>query len=88
MKYTVIVSNAGIETFDNIRAQIENKWGAKHADRFEQRVVNVLDLISSSPFAFKSLAIEQNIRKGFIHRNCSMFYEVQRANYYRIVFLG
>jgi plasmid stabilization system protein ParE len=76
MNYEVVISEAAEETFQDIRIQIENRWGAKYADRFEERVVRVLEIISSAPFAFKSIVFDVNIRKAFIHRNCSMFYEI------------
>jgi plasmid stabilization system protein ParE len=77
MKYNVIISDYAVETFDSIKEQINIRWGDKPALEFEQRVLNVLELISGSPFVFRSLSSDGNIRKGFIHRNCSMFYEIK-----------
>ena len=76
MNYEVVISEAATETFQDIRIQVENRWGAKYADQFEERVAHVLDLLSLSPFIFKSIAFDENIRKAHIHRNCSMFYEI------------
>jgi len=76
MTYEVVISEAATETFQDIRIQVENRWGAKYADQFEERIAHVLEIISSTPFVFKSIAFDVNIRKAFIHRNCSMFYEI------------
>jgi hypothetical protein len=72
-----VISEAATETFQDIRMQIQNKWGAKYADQYKQRVEHVLGLISLSPFVFKSIPFDASIHKAFIHRNCSMFYEIE-----------
>jgi plasmid stabilization system protein ParE len=77
MNYTIIFSNTAVETFDSIREQIYNRWGDISVIDFEQRTLKVLELIERSPFIFQSIPISENIRKGFIHRNCSMFYEIR-----------
>lgn len=77
MIYTIIFSETAIETFDSIRDQIYNRWGDRSVIDFEQRTLKVLELIEHSPFVFQSTPIYENVRKGFIHRNCSMFYEIR-----------
>ena len=76
MIYELVISEAATETFQDIRIQVENRWGTKYADQFEERIARVLEIISSAPYAFKSTTFDLNIRKAFIHRNCSMFYEI------------
>ncbi len=80
MKYSVVFSDTAVETFESIKDQIYNRWGKMSVIDFEQRTSKVLDLIQYSPFIFQSITINENIRKGFIHRNCSMFYEVKEKD--------
>ncbi len=77
MNYTIIFSETAVETFDSIRDQIYNRWGDRSVIDFEERTLKVLEIIEHSPFIFQSISINENIRKGFIHRNCSMFYEIR-----------
>ena len=46
---------------------------------FEKRTRQVLNVIETSPFIFQSISLNNNIRRGFIHRNCSMFYEIKET---------
>jgi plasmid stabilization system protein ParE len=77
MKYTLIFASTAIETYDAVKEQIAGRWGDKVVSDFEQKTVSVLELIESSPLIFQSVESNQNIRKGFIHKNCSVFYEVR-----------
>jgi len=77
MKFEVFISDRANETFDYIRDQLEIKWNDKVVIEFEEKVVRILELIKSSPFMFKGLSHNENIRKALIHRNCSMFYEIK-----------
>jgi plasmid stabilization system protein ParE len=78
MIYNVIFSLNAIDTFDAIKSQIEQRFGAKTVLEFEERTLKVLEVISLSPDIFQSIQQSPNIRKGFIHKNCSMFYEVKQ----------
>jgi len=77
MIYTIVFSSTAIESFDAIKSQIEERFGSKTVLEFEERILKVLEVISLSPKVFQSIQQSPNIRKGFIHKNCSMFYEVK-----------
>ena len=77
MIYTIVFSSTAIETFDAIKFQIEERFGNKTVAEFEERTLKVLKTISLSPEIFQSLNQAPYIRKGFIHKNCTMFYEVK-----------
>ena len=79
MKYTIIFSSEAIDTFESIKEQVRERWGNKTVVEFEKRTRQVLGVIETSPFVFQSIALNDNIRRGFIHRNCSMFYEVSET---------
>jgi len=79
MTYEVVISETATHTFEYIRTQVEDKWGEKYVKKFETRVGHILDIVTSSPFAYKSIPFNSNIRKAFIHKNCSMFYEIDES---------
>jgi len=77
VKYPIEFSEYALETFADIKDQINNRWGYAVVIDFERRTSKVLDIIQHSPFAYQSVTVNSNIRKAVIHRNCSMFYEVK-----------
>ena len=79
MKYTIEFSEYALETFAEIKNQINNKWGYAVVVDFEQRTTKVLAIIQDAPFIYQSPAFNPNIRKAFIHKNCSMFYEIKNS---------
>jgi hypothetical protein len=80
MKYYIVFSVRAHDTFGSIKSQINNRWGKKSVIDFEQRTLRVLDIIAHSPFVYKATPINPKIRRGFIHLNCSMFYEVKEQS--------
>ena len=77
MTYEVILAPRAVETFDAIYNQIESRFGKNVARQFNRRVIHVFDTISLTPFIFKCTSENPNVRKGWIHKNCSFFYEVE-----------
>jgi len=77
MIYSVIYSPIALQTFDEIVEQIVNRWGDKYAGEFEQRTIKVVETLGISPFIFHSIEADDNVRKAFIHKNCSVFYRVR-----------
>jgi hypothetical protein len=75
MTYTLILTSTAIETYDLIKQHLTNRWGDKVVLDFEIKATQVLQLIEKSPLIFQSIDSDQNVRKGFIHKNCSVFYE-------------
>lgn len=76
MAYEVILALKAVETFDAVYDQIASRFGKNVARQFNRRVIHILDTISNTPFIFKSTRENPNVRKGWIHKNCSLFYEV------------
>lgn len=72
MIYTLIFASTAIETYDAVKEQLTNRWGDRVVADFEQKVIEVLALIEKSPLIFQSIESNRNIRKGFIHKNCSV----------------
>lgn len=78
MIYKIVFSLNAVDSFDALKSQIKQKWGNKTVIEFEKRTIKVLEIISQSPLIFQSIKQAPNIRKGYIHKNCSMFYEIKQ----------
>jgi plasmid stabilization system protein ParE len=76
MHFDVFFSDEADDTFESIGQQIENRWGEKERKEFRRRVYEITEIVGKFPFIFKAANRTKNIRKAFIHRNCSMFYKV------------
>jgi plasmid stabilization system protein ParE len=77
VNFTLTFSRQAKETYAAIQSQLNNRWGQTVLEKFEKKTVKTLDLILQSPLMFKSITDHPNIRKGLIHKNCSVFYEVK-----------
>jgi plasmid stabilization system protein ParE len=80
MQFNVIFSDEADDTFESIGQQIANRWGEKEKKEFRRRAYRVTEMISRFPLIFQVVYKQQNIRKAFIHKNCSMFYEIRGSN--------
>ena len=76
MNYDVIFSREAEQTLGKIKEQINSRWGKHQVIKFEKRVEEVINLIAQSPFVYKSTSHFPNVHKGFVHRNCSIFYKI------------
>lgn len=74
MIYSVKYTPEALETFDKIIEQLSIRWGDKYVDEFKTRTLSVIETIRTSPFIFQAIEFRKDVRKGFIHKNCSMFY--------------
>lgn len=72
----VIFSDEAEDTFYSIGQQIAERFSEREEREFRRRVYEVVDKISEFPYIFKAVDGNENLRKAFIHRNCSMFYDV------------
>jgi plasmid stabilization system protein ParE len=68
-----------VETFDAIYDQIEERFGTAIAKKFELKVMHTWESISLRPFIFKATRESENVRKGWVNKNCSFFYEVTES---------
>ena len=80
MSFHIVFSEFALESFADIKTQINTRWGYAVVMEFEQRTAKVLAIIQNSPFIYKSVSSDPNVRKAFIHRNCSMFYQIKDDN--------
>ncbi|MFI5159432.1 MAG: type II toxin-antitoxin system RelE/ParE family toxin [Sphingobacteriales bacterium] len=74
--FKVVFSKKANETFDLIQLQLLERWGVPIVIKFEQRTINVIATIAESPFIYQATGLDPEVRKAFIHGNCSLFYRV------------
>lgn len=77
MKYSIAFSAYAIETYDLMFEQIALRWGTKIAADFENRVFKLVETIEQTPYIYRALDQYPNLRKGVVHANCSLIYEVK-----------
>jgi len=77
VSYRLVFTKQAKETYAAIQSQLYSRFGQSVLTKFELKTVKTLDSILSSPLMFKSVADNPNMRKGLIHKNCSVFYEVK-----------
>jgi plasmid stabilization system protein ParE len=85
MLLDVIFSDEANETFESIGLQIQARWGEREVNEFRKRVYKVAETISKFPLISQTVGNTKNVRKAFIHKNCSMFYRVDES-YIEILF--
>ena len=79
MLFTVVFTDRAENTFESIGNQILERWGANERNVFRKRTYEVIDKIGIFPYMFKSIDKNDKVRKGFVHRNCSVFYQVNNT---------
>jgi len=79
MKLAVAWTDEAQETFELTIKQIEDKWGARSAEKFVRSANKTINIIATQPYLFKA-SYTQNIRQAFITEQTSMFYEVHTAH--------
>ena len=80
MQLNVIFSDQAVDTFDAIGKQLQERWGDKELNAFRNRTYAVIEIIGKFPLVFQAVNKTPNVRKAFIHKNCSMFYELKRTS--------
>lgn len=65
------------DTFDDIITHLELNWSEKEVRKFFRTTRDVLKQISSFPLMYKASRSRWEIRRGFITKQCSLFYEVK-----------
>lgn len=77
MSLPVILSETAVESFEAICEQILRRLGPASVKGFKRNTVKTLDLISSSPLAYKATSYDANIRCALIKKMSSVFYEIK-----------
>lgn len=75
MSFSLYWTDEAKVTFDAIVEFVEEVWGEKEAEKFIKRTIKVLSDITVQPYIFKA-SVSKSVRKGFISRQTSVFYEL------------
>lgn len=79
-EYTIVFSQEAIVSFQALKEQIDARFGQREMQKFEKRVLKTLTLISKFPQSFEAVVNIADVHKGFIHKNCSLFYQVKESS--------
>ncbi|WP_179413376.1 type II toxin-antitoxin system RelE/ParE family toxin [Mucilaginibacter sp. E4BP6] len=85
MSFEVKFSVKAEETFEAVVDQLEQRWDEKFVNKFNKKVLDCLDIISTTPFIYPIAKENGTLRKCVLHKNCSMFYTIH-GNYVEIDF--
>ena len=66
--------------FISINSFIVVKFGERTAKKFIDKADKIIELIAQQPFIFKDSGIADDIRLGFITKQCSVFYRAIAEN--------
>ena len=77
MSLAIVYTPSAKATFKAIYTLILNKFGKKAANKFLIKPEKIIFIIKDQPLMFKSSGIAENIRIGFITKQCAMFYRVE-----------
>jgi plasmid stabilization system protein ParE len=64
------------ESFAQIIEHLEEKWSEKEVKKFIRTVNKVLKQISGFPRMYEASTSNPGVRKGFVAKQCSLFYEI------------
>lgn len=65
------------DTFADIITHLELYWSEKEVRKFLRKTNDVLKQISAFPLMYKASRSRQEIRRGFLTKQCSLFYEIK-----------
>ncbi len=75
------------ETFDALISQLRQRWGDKYVFRLEERILKTLETISINPYLYPIAEESTEIRKGILHKNCSLLYKIDGKYHFSCLFL-
>jgi plasmid stabilization system protein ParE len=86
MSLPVLYTPRSKETLTSVYNFICIKFGLRTADKFLLKAAKTISLIATQPFMFKSSTIDENIRVGFVNKQCSLFYRVTDTSIHLLFF--
>lgn len=76
----IIWSEKAKTSFAEILDFLEQTWKQKQIQDFYLLTEKTLHQIQENPYQFKSSNKKEKIRKGFIHKNVSIYYQVKEKS--------
>ncbi|WP_409013246.1 type II toxin-antitoxin system RelE/ParE family toxin [Dyadobacter sp. CY343] len=78
MTLTVQWTAEAESSFAEIITHLERNWSEKEISRFIQKTNSVLKQIAEFPYMYEASQSRPGVRKGFITKQCALFYEVKQ----------
>lgn len=66
------------DSFAGIIEFLQEKWSEREVRNFIRKSNRLIKQISQFPYSYESSAQHPNIRRGFVVKQCSLFYEVKK----------
>ena len=73
-------TNEAVETFEQIIENIFINWSQKEVSKFIEQTEQTIELIKNSPYMFVASTKNKQVRKGYVNRLTSMFYQINFKN--------
>ena len=86
MSLTIFYTPRSEETLTSVYNFIYNKFGERSANKFVLKAEKTISLIATQPFMFKASTIDENVRIGFINKQCSIFYRITDTSVHLLFF--
>ncbi|PWS32948.1 type II toxin-antitoxin system RelE/ParE family toxin [Pedobacter paludis] len=86
MSYDVVFTVESEETFDLISAQLLEKFGLDTLIKFQNLTSSSVQKIGANPFLYQIIEENNQIRKCLVHKNCSIFFQVNGSKILIICF--
>lgn len=77
MTLKVITTRRSRQTLTVTYNLINATFGVNIANDFLAKVDKTVGLIAKQPFMFKAISIDENVRVGFITKQCSLIYLIE-----------
>lgn len=65
------------DSFSEIIAFLEERWSEREARNFVRKSNRLIKQISHFPYSYEASVHNPEVRKGFVAKQCSLFYEVK-----------
>jgi plasmid stabilization system protein ParE len=73
----VIWTEKATLTFETLASYIDNDFGRLSAQKFIAKADSVIRTIANHPYAYKQSSVREKVRKAFVTKQCSLFYEIK-----------
>ena len=76
MSFEIRFTPEAEETYKAVVDQLLQRWGDRFVSKFETKVLKCLNIMTANPYLYPIIEENTEIRKCFLHKNCSMLYKI------------
>ncbi len=80
MNLPIVWTGEAETTFEQIVQYLEKVWSEKEVRKFIRIVKKTLAKIAVVPYLFEASISDPSVRKGFITKQCSLFYQIEEES--------